>query len=403
MEEQPENRPPGLRFNGKRPVWRASKAAIAKGFPLKSVHLSHLADDPKALRQRCDRLQAEMLSWLSGRKTGAELVFDGTFRSLLDVYQTDKQSSYQTLKRSSRLPYDVYIRMMRAEIGERLIDNCDGRDVARWFEAWSAPATPGGSRQVAKARMAIAVLKAALTFGIMCRKPGCPEFRAVIDAMRFEGLPPRKFVLIADQIAAAREAARLSGHSGAALSYAIQFEGAVRQWDVIGQWVPLNDRQPSAVIYKGKKWIGPTWAHVDANLILRFTPTKTEATTAPEIVIDLQACPMVMEELQDVPPEARNGPLVVDREKGRPYSQDRFDEVWRAAAEVAGIPPGVWNRDLRKSGSNEARRSGAHIDDLKKLMGHTAETAVTADVYDLANLEAHRRIAEARKIHRSKK
>jgi hypothetical protein len=61
------------------------------------------------------------------------------------------------------------------------------------------------------------------------------------------------------------------------------------------------------------------------------------------------------------------------------------------------------DRDLRKSGSNEARRSGAHIDDLKKLMGHTAETPVTADVYDLANLEAHRRIAEARKVHRGKK
>lgn len=170
MEEQPQNRPSGLRFNGKRPVWRASKAAIAKGFPLKSVHLSHLASDPKALRQRCERLQAEMLSWLTGRKTGADVIFDGTFRSLLDVYQTDPQSSYHSLKRSSRLPYDVYIRMMRAEIGERLIDNCDGRDVARWFEAWSAPARQGASRQVAKARMAIAVLKAALTFGIMCRK-----------------------------------------------------------------------------------------------------------------------------------------------------------------------------------------------------------------------------------------
>jgi hypothetical protein len=56
MEEQSQKRPPGLRFNGKRPVWRASKAAIAKGFPLKSVHLSQLADDPKALRQRCERL-----------------------------------------------------------------------------------------------------------------------------------------------------------------------------------------------------------------------------------------------------------------------------------------------------------------------------------------------------------
>ena len=126
-------------------------------------------------------------------------------------------------------------------------------------------------------------------------------------------------MLTADQIAAAREAARAAGHPGAALSYAIQFEGAVRQWDVKGQWVTLDDRQPSAIIYKGKKWIGPTWAHVDERLILRWTPTKTETTTAPEIVIDLAACPMVMEELQGVPQSARNGPLIVNPEKGRPY------------------------------------------------------------------------------------
>jgi Phage integrase family len=403
MEEQPQKRPPGLRFNGRRPIWRASKAAIAKGFPLKSVHLSQLANDPVHLRQRCERLQAEMLSWLNGRKTGVDIIFDGTFRSLLDVYQTDKQSSYHTLKRSSRLPYDVYVRMMRAEIGERLIDNCDGRDVARWFEAWSAPAVPGGSRQVAKARMAIAVLKAALTFGIMCRKPGCPEFRAVIDAMRFEGLPARTAIVTADQIAAARAAAHAQGHPGAALAYAIQFEGTVRQWDVVGQWIPLSDRLPSAVIYKGKKWIGPTWANVDENLILRFTPTKTENTTAPEIVIDLAACPMVMEELQDVPQAARKGPLIVDQAKGRPYSADRFNEVWRAATKAAGIPADVWNRDLRKSGSTEARQSGAHIDDLQKLMGHAPGSPTTATVYDQAALEAHRRIAEARKIHRGKK
>jgi len=31
------------------------------------------------------------------------------------------------------------------------------------------------------------------------------------------------------------------------------------------------------------------------------------------------------------------------------------------------------------------------------------ETPVTADVYDMANLEAHRRIAAARKVHREKK
>jgi hypothetical protein len=36
-------------------------------------------------------------------------------------------------------------------------------------------------------------------------------------------------------------------------------------------------------------------------------------------------------------------------------------------------------------------------------MGHSAETEVTAKVYDQANLAAHRRIAQARNAHREKK
>ncbi len=88
-------------------------------------------------------------------------------------------------------------------------------------------------------------------------------------------------------------------HPRAAIAYAIQFEGVVQQWDVKGQWLPMADRTPSAIHYGGKKWIGPTWANVDdENLILRWTPTKMETTTAPEIVVDLRACPMVMEELE---------------------------------------------------------------------------------------------------------
>jgi hypothetical protein len=216
-------------------------------------------------------------------------------------------------------------------------------------------------------------------------------------------LPPRKLVLNADQVSAARQAVREMQHPRVALAYAIQFEGAVRQWDVKGQWLPMADRTPSAVHYKGKKWIGPTWANVDENLILRWTPTKTEDTTAPEIVVDLRACPMVMEELEFIAIEARKGPLIPDLSAGRPYTEDRFSEIWRAAAKAAGISPKVWNRDLRKSGSTEARAAGAPIDDLKKLMGHAPETQVTADVYDMANLEAHRRIAAARKVHREKK
>jgi hypothetical protein len=396
-----EERPPGLRwrYDGNRPMWRATKAAVKARYPVKSVNLASLADDPCLLRDRCIKLQREMLEWLSDGERRL-IQFDGTFLTLLDIYHTDPKSTYFKLKYSSRAPYDVYIRMMRTEIGKCRLDRTDGVDAEDWFNVWKQPDKPGELLQIAKARMAISVLKAALTFGIMRRLPGCAEFRAVLDAVKFQGLPPRKLVLNADQVSAARQAVREMQHPRVALAYAIQFEGAVRQWDVKGQWLPMADRTPSAVHYKGKKWIGPTWANVDENLILRWTPTKTEDTTAPEIVVDLRACPMVMEELEFIASEARKGPLIPDLSTGRPYTEDRFSEIWRAAAKAAGISPKVWNRDLRKSGSTEARAAGAPIDDLKKLMGHAPETPVTADVYDMANLEAHRRIAAARKVHR---
>jgi hypothetical protein len=383
-------------------MWRATKAAVKARYPVKSVNLASLANDPRLLRERCIKLQREMLEWLSNGERRL-IQYDGTFLTLLDIYHTDPKSTYFKLKYSSRAPYDVYIRMMRKEIGKCRLDRTDGVDAEDWFDAWKQPDKPGEPLQIAKARMAISVLKAALTFGIMRRLPSCADFRAVLDAVKFQGLPPRKLILTADQVIAVRQAAHEVQHPRAALAYAIQFEGVVRQWDVKGQWLPMSDKTPSAILYKGKKWIGPTWANVDENLVLRWTPTKTETTTAPEIVVDLRACPMVMEELEMVSPEARNGPLIPNHETGLPYTEDRFNEVWRSAAKAAGIPSKVWNRDLRKSGSTEARAAGAPIDDLKKLMGHTPDTGVTADVYDMANLEAHRRIASARKGHREKK
>lgn len=394
-------RPPGLRFDGARPMWRASKPAVKAGYPVKSVNLSIHAGDDRLLRDRCEKLQREMLEWLS-KGDQRPVQFDGTFASLLDLYETDPKSSFFNLKYGSRHPYEVYIRMMRAEIGRCRLDQTDGRDVDTWFEFWAGNGDDG-ARHIAKARTAISVLKAAIRFGIKCRKPGCAEFKAVLSACKFEGLRPREAVITAEQVIAARDAARAAGHPRAALCYAIQFEGTVRQWDIRGQWVPLADPRPSAIIDHGLKWIGATWANVDTNLVLRIKPTKTDKTTAQEVVIDLRVCPMVMEEIERVPPEIRHGPLIVHPMTGFPYSDTKFNAVWRAAAKAAGIPRDVWNRDLRASGSTEARDAAARTDDLQKLMGHKPGSKVTAKVYDRAALEAHRRIAQARNLHREKK
>lgn len=385
---------PGLRRQGKRLIWRATKAAVAKGYPVKSANLTAHDGNDALLRERCAKLQREMLEWLTGKQANAN-DFDGTFGSIFDLYENDPKSSFHRLKDGTKHPYKTYLRMMRAQIGHCFIDRTDGRDVEDWFAEWAKPEKPDQRRMLAKANMALAVLKSALAFAIVCRKPGCADFRGCIPK-RFEQPKPRPFALVAGQVSDARREAQALQQPGAALAYALQFEGAMRQWDVIGQWHPLSDPRPSAIIHRGKKWIGPTWANVDKNLILRWTPTKTEDTTAEEIVIDLRACPMVMEEIELALDGVLSGPLVIDKHTGRPFQPQAFEKVWRAAAKAAKIPPKVWNRDLRKSGSTEARRSGAPIDDIQKIMGHAPGSDVTQNVYDLADLEAHRRVASSR-------
>jgi hypothetical protein len=181
-----EERPPGLRFDPKgRPMWRASKAAVKAKYPVKTVNLVSLSDNPILVRERCIKLQREMLEWLSNREKRAPR-FDGTFGSLFDIYQTDPERSYFELKPASRHPYDVYLPMLRTEIGHCHIDRTDGTDLKRWFRSWSTATPPNVKPTLAKARMAIAIIKAAIAFGVINQLPGCPEFRAILAASKFQ-------------------------------------------------------------------------------------------------------------------------------------------------------------------------------------------------------------------------
>lgn len=399
-----EAQTPGLRWRvtraGRTPIWRAAKAAVKAGYPVKSANLAPFAADERMLRKRCQRLQAEMIEWMSGRRE-RPMNFDGTFASLISIYQCDAESPYHKLKPSSRHPYDVYIRMLTLEIGARRIDACDGRDALSWFKAWSDPTLAGGRPRIAAARMAMIVLKTALSWGKACRLRGCAEFKATIEDLRFQAPAPRQEAPSAGDIVRVREQAHRLGHAPAALAYALQFEGTLRQWDVIGEWIPLDDPRPSALIDGRRKWIGPTWLLVDEQLVLPVTPTKTEESSRARVVVDLPTCPMVMEELGKAPPSPQGAPLIVNPRTGLPYRQEYFRELWRRCAEAAGIPRTVWNRDLRAGGITEARQAGAPTDDVAKLAGH-ANKRTTARVYDRDSLEAARRVARARHEHRGK-
>jgi hypothetical protein len=395
---------PGLKWRSRLagdpvPYWIAPDVAVKAGYQPKSVRLTGFGSEAD-LVARCHRLQAEMQLWLSGQR-GSSPRFDGSFASLFRLYQTDPESSYRRLKPSSRHPYDVYLRRLNCHIGARQISACDGRDLRRWFAEWSEPDDPGRRPKIAAARMVVCVIKAAVTFGIVCRLPACAEFRTILDHIEFPGLRPRTSAPTAEQVDAARAAARAAGAPSRALAYAIQFETTLRQWDVIGEWVPLSDPRPSAVLGYGAKWVGPTWHQIDAGMVLRITPSKTQDTSEARVAFDLRECPMIVEELERVEPERRVGPLIVSEQTGLPYRHETFRSSWRRDAMAAGIPDAVWNRDLRAGGVTEAREAGASTDDVAKTAGHT-DKRTTARVYDRAALEAARRVSRARVGNRTK-
>jgi integrase len=232
---------------------------------------------------------------------------------------------------------------------------------------------------------------------------GCDEYKSVIEDMKFEGLRPRKAVVTASQIIAARQAAHEIGHPRLALCFAIQFETVLRQFDVAGVWRPLNYPAVSPVLGDREKWIGPTWSDIDDNMILTATPSKTEKLeNAPEDVqFDLKVCPMVMEEIQRIPIDERVGPLITDPRSNGPYNQRQIRDLWRRIVVRAGIPQGIQNRDLRAGGITETERAGGRLEDASKQAAHR-KLQTTAVIYQRGTLEAHRRNAAVRKEYRQK-
>jgi integrase len=382
------------------PIWRATRAAVRAGFRPKRVNLKVFADNEAALVARCQRLMVEQNEWLSGRRS-RDPVFDGTIGSAIRFWLTEPTSPYHRIEGSSRHPYDIYAGMIIETVGARRIDALDGRDIRRWHDAWSAPLRDGGKPRIAAARMAIIVLKNALGFAATCRKPGCAELRNILRDMRFATPRPRTEAPTASEVIAARKAAHDMGHAAAALAYALQFEGSMRQWDVVGKWVPLADKRPSSVIDGTSKWLGPMWAQIDENMILRYTPAKTRFTSGATVTLDLSMMPMVVEEMAKVPVEARRGPLIVNPRTGLPYRNWYYGEVWRRVRKIVGISKEVWNRDMRAAGVTEGRQAGAPTDDLAKQAGH-ANKRTTARVYDRDRLESARRVAKARVAHRER-
>ena len=142
---------------------------------------------------------------------------------------------------------------------------------------------------------------------------------------------------------------------------------------------------------------GLTWSDLNAEFEVYKETTKTGAIAAH----DLKLCPLTMKMIALIPADRRVGPIIMDEEASRPYAEHAYTREWRAVADKAGIPKGVFNMDARAGGISEADEAGADLDDIRSAAAHS-QVSTTAR-YVRGTIGKSRKVARLRAAHRAER
>lgn len=364
--------------------WVAAPAAVKAGFSPKTVPLPEDPGDtlpPPEVAQRCRVLWAEMSEFLRGAPRAQGRFGAGTIGWLVELYQTDPDSPYRGLRASTLPSYNNALAIVAGTIGERRIETTTANDVRRWHRQWGRAGDDGIVTQPRRAYWGVQMLRVVVKFGKGQRLPGCRDLSEILTETEFSAPRGRTVAMTAGQVAAFIAKAHEMGRPSLARATALQFCGALRQKDVIGEWVA------------GRWSAGLLWGeHVKADWTVAKPTSKTNFDEVAEF--DLTLLPLALAEMQRVEPTRRIGPVCLDEDTGKPWRQRKFARVWRTIAQAAGIPDNVWNMDARAGAVTEARAKGATREDAMALATHTQ--AATNRRYDRDRLAATSRVATLR-------
>lgn len=382
--------------------------ATATRYEPRTVRLNY-PDTPEgrlAMAAHARILQAEMLDWLANGPRRAATAKLGTIAWIVERYQTDEDSPYHDLRASTKVAYDASLAIITSTVGERGIFAVSGPDLRKWYREWTQEGTTPR-----RAYGCIQLLRIVLAYGTSLRDGPCRELRDILSAMQFEMPRKRRERMTAAQAAAIREAAHRRGRPEIALAVALMFELALRQKDVIGEWV-RGGGQSGIVDGPGMREVpdprfaprhrvqwgwGLLWSHIDGNMVLRKPTSKSNGNETAEH--DLRACPELLRELALVPIEQRVGP-VIKAPSGLPYRAHEFQAQFRAAADAAGVPRTIWSMDARAGAISEAYEAGAAPADAMKFATHNQ--MATSMRYNRGALEQTTRVAQLRAAKRTK-
>src|SRR4029077_8710227 len=149
--------------------------------------------------------------------------------------------------------YSDSLKVIETTVGNRLVRAVTTIDVKRWFKLWRAPKAEGGEPRSSRAHDAVSMLPTILRFGFALGYPDCAALVERLKMVRFENAGAREQEMTATQAMAFIRVALGCGDvrsRNMAIGVAAQFELALRQKDIIGEWGPARPNVAGA-LYAG--------------------------------------------------------------------------------------------------------------------------------------------------------
>jgi len=389
--------------------WVASAVARdTAGYPQKTVRVH---GDKEEIAARCRILTGELREWLSRKGAVTRTEYDGTLRSVINLYRQTKESPYHAVKSNTRTMYDESLDLLERTVGARRLEKLTGLDFRRWHAGFREPAAdterqakkraeaaqrsvilPPNPERPRRAYKAMQLLRIVIKFGVVLNIRECFRLATILENMEFSQPQARKERITFEQTQAICAAAIKKGWISIALAQALEFELTLRQIDVIGRWELVEDESLGGIVDRGRQWRdGLLWSHLDENGILRKTTSKVDDVTAEH---DTTAYPFLRQIIDMIPPATRLGPMIKCESTGLPYRYRHFADRWREVATDAGVPSNVWNRDSRAGGVTEGSDAGADIEHLRHHANH--KNAATTQRYNRKTIEKTRAVAHLR-------
>jgi hypothetical protein len=239
------------------------------------------------------------------------------------------------------------LRRIDRDLGPKSVADIDEAQLRSVHKEWSADG------HMAMAHSLVGMLRTLATHGeTALKRRDCRELRITVRDVKFERAQPRTARLTAAQARDIIKQAHKMGLHSIALAQALQFECALKQKDVIGEWVPESEPGDSELRrHDGLKWVhGIRWSEIDKDFVLRHVTSMTGNL----VTRRLSEYPMVRAELQRIGDLPSSGPVIVNEYNDVPYSNHEFRRKWRIVARAAGVPDHVYNMDSSLSAQDEA-------------------------------------------------